>query len=86
MAVPDAKANRRYRKELEEEFPWAKQNPDGSETAYCHFCEVPMTPTASCLGTHEASARHQKNVYDIKTTGHKSSTKYFEASLLCWSA
>jgi len=71
----DTRAVRKYRKEFESEFSWVKRNPDGSESAFCDHCEVSITPTSSCLTTHEASARHQKNVYDIKTTGQKTPAK-----------
>jgi hypothetical protein len=80
MATPDVKIVRKYRKEFETEFSWSKceQNADGSESAFCQFCEISITPTSSCLITHEASARHQKNVYDIKKTGHKTPAKQKE--------
>jgi hypothetical protein len=75
MAAQDPKWYRRYRKEFENEFGWVQQNPDGSETAFCQICEISITPTSSCLLTHEASARHQKNVYDVKKTGQKTLVK-----------
>ena len=71
----EVKVVRKYRKEFESEYGWVKRNPDGSESAFCDHCEVSITPTSSCLMTHEASARHQKNVYDIKTTGQKTPAK-----------
>ena len=85
MAVSDPRTYRRYRKELENEFGWVKQNPDGSETAFCQVCEISITPTSSCLLTHEASARHQKNVYDVKKTGHKTPSRPREVKIIYWS-
>ena len=71
----EPKIVRKYRKEFEDEFDWVKKCSDGSESAYCEHCEVSITPTSSCLSTHESSARHQKNVYDIKKTGQKIPSK-----------
>ena len=81
MSATDARVYRRYRKEFESEFGWVQQNPDGSETAFCQICEISITPTSSCLLTHEASARHQKNVYDVKRTGQKTPAKPKEVTI-----
>ena len=80
--VQEHKIFRKYRKEFEDEYDWVKKCPDGTEAAFCEHCEVSITPTSSCLSTHESSARHQKNVYDIKKTGQKTPIKPKEARII----
>jgi len=74
MADED-RSSKKYKPELETDFEWVTKDPNGKELAFCTACEVTITPTSSCLLTHSSSWRHQKNNYDIKTTGKKNLLK-----------
>lgn len=78
----EEKAGRKYKPDFETEFEWVSKDPSGKELAYCTTCETTITPVLSCLKTHSTSWRHQKNNYDVKTTGKKEPLKAGEVTYL----
>jgi hypothetical protein len=49
---------RKFKDAWKNKFPWVEQDPEGSQKAYCPFCQKLLSPKVTNLSDHEQSTKH----------------------------
>ncbi len=66
FTMPKAKtkpAGRKYQALWEDEYPWVRKDPQGTEQAYCHLCRATLVPKKATLSTHQETEKHKKRAH-----------------------
>ncbi len=59
---------RKFQATWEDEFPWVKQDPQGTEQAFYHLCRATLVPKKATLVSHQQSEKHKKRAQAAQMT------------------